>query len=181
MNPSMSYWYLPTHYVRAVCESVRLPKLSCAGGPERSMPNSNLEQLVATTVLLRPILRDLVFVGGAVTILLVTDEGAGLRRWYRAAMEAATTHQLVRDLDIRVVTAPYFLATKIEAFKGRGCRDFWASHLSKKHKQRSPCFASTSTQKSLDCWRRPNSSTPCLATCCPMQRVRQESGQSFTD
>ena len=49
-------------------------------------------------------------------------------RWYRAAMEAATTHRLARNLDIRVVTAPYFLATKIEAFKGRGGRDFWASH-----------------------------------------------------
>ena len=49
-------------------------------------------------------------------------------RWYRAAMEAATMHQLLRDLEIRVVTAPYFLATKIEAFKGRGRGDFLASH-----------------------------------------------------
>jgi len=30
--------------------------------------------------------------------------------------------------DIRVVTAPYFFATKIEAFKDRRRRDFWASH-----------------------------------------------------
>jgi len=49
-------------------------------------------------------------------------------RWYRAAMEAANTHQLFPDLEIRVVTAPYFLATKIEAFKGRGRGDFFASH-----------------------------------------------------
>ncbi len=49
-------------------------------------------------------------------------------RWYRAAMEAATTHQLFPDLEIRVVTAPYFLATKIEAFRGRGRDDFFASH-----------------------------------------------------
>jgi hypothetical protein len=34
--------------------------------------------------------------------------------------EAATTYQLFRDLEIRVVTAPYFLATKLEAFSGRG-------------------------------------------------------------
>jgi len=137
-------------------------------------------------------LGDLVFVGGAVTSLLVTDEGAGAprttldvdaiaeitsyaeyavfgerlralglsedtsegapvcrwvhsgtildvmpldekilgfsNRWYRDAMEAATTHQLSRDLEIRVVTAPYFLATKIEAFRGRGRGDFFASH-----------------------------------------------------
>jgi hypothetical protein len=37
-------------------------------------------------------------------------------------------HQLLRDLEIRAVTAPYFLATKIEAFKGRGRGDFLASH-----------------------------------------------------
>jgi len=44
------------------------------------MPNPNLEQLIATAALLRPMLEDLVFVGGAVTSLLVTDEGAGLPR-----------------------------------------------------------------------------------------------------
>jgi hypothetical protein len=38
-------------------------------------------------------------------------------RWYRAAMEASTTHELLRDLEIRAVTAPYFLATKIEAVR----------------------------------------------------------------
>lgn len=67
---------------------------------------------------------DFVFVGGAVTSLLVTDEGAGLPRtaldvdaivqiwerfrtscWYPAAMESATIHQLPRDLEIQVVTA----------------------------------------------------------------------------
>ena len=49
-------------------------------------------------------------------------------RWYPAAMEAATTRQLFRNLEIRVVTAPYFLATKMEAFRGRGRGDFFASH-----------------------------------------------------
>jgi hypothetical protein len=156
------------------------------------MPNSNLEQLYETARLLRPILPDLVFVGGSVTSILVTDEGAGAprvtldvdaiaeissyaeyaefgqrlralgfsedasegaplcrwvnsgrildvmpldehilgfsNRWYRASMEAAITHQIHRDLEIRVVSAPYFLATKIEAFKGRGKGDFLASH-----------------------------------------------------
>jgi hypothetical protein len=66
--------------VKDVFESVRLPRLSYTGGCERSMPNPNLEQLIATAALLRPILGDLVFVGGAVTSLLVTDEGAGMPR-----------------------------------------------------------------------------------------------------
>jgi hypothetical protein len=156
------------------------------------MPNPSLEQLIAAAALLRPMLEELVFVGGAVTSVLVTDEGAGVpratldvdaiaeigsyaeysafgerlralgfsedtsegaplcrwvqsgtildvmplderilgfsNRWYGVAMEAATTHQLLQDLEIRVVTAPYFLATKIEAFRGRGRSDFLASH-----------------------------------------------------
>jgi predicted nucleotidyltransferase len=155
------------------------------------MPDSNLEQLVAAAQLLRPLLGALVFVGGSVTGLLITDEAAGepritldvdaiaeitsyaeyaafgdrLRvlgftedtnegaplcrwvhagtildvmpldekilgfsnRWYRAAMDAATTRQLAEDLEIRVVTAPFFLATKLEAFKGRGKGDFSGS------------------------------------------------------
>ncbi len=44
-------------------------------------------------------------------------------RWYRAAMESSVTHGLTKDLEIRVVTAPFFLATKLEAFRGD------ASHL----------------------------------------------------
>jgi hypothetical protein len=44
------------------------------------MPNPNLERLIATAALLRPMLGELVFVGGAVTSLLFTDEGAGLPR-----------------------------------------------------------------------------------------------------
>jgi hypothetical protein len=36
--------------------------------------------------------------------------------------------RLTADLEIRVVTAPYFIATKLEAFKGRGKGDFFGSH-----------------------------------------------------
>ena len=156
------------------------------------MPRTNLERLITTAGLLRPMLGDLVFVGGAVTSLLVTDDGAGAprttldvdaiaeitshaeyavfgerlrvlgfsedtregsplcrwiyaesildvmpldesilgfsNRWYRAAMSAAIVHRLTDDLEVSVVTAPYFLATKLEAFKGRGRSDFFASH-----------------------------------------------------
>jgi hypothetical protein len=44
------------------------------------MSRTNLEHLIATADLLRPMLTELVFVGGAVTSLLVTDEGAGAPR-----------------------------------------------------------------------------------------------------
>ncbi len=49
-------------------------------------------------------------------------------RWYKAAMDTANEFEIERDIRIRVVTAPYFCATKLEAFKGRGKGDYLASH-----------------------------------------------------
>lgn len=48
-------------------------------------------------------------------------------RWYKKAIKNPITHQLANDLTIKSVTAPYLLATKIEAFHARGNRDFLAS------------------------------------------------------
>jgi len=156
------------------------------------MRDPNLDQLIAAADALRPLLPELVFVGGCVTGLLIIDEAAGeprgtidvdaiaeitsyaqyaefgdrLRslgfsedtregapvcrwvqgamildvipldekilgfsnRWYKAAMGASVTKNLRDDLEIRMVTAPYFVATKLEAFKGRGRGDFLGSH-----------------------------------------------------
>src|SRR5271166_1872548 len=155
------------------------------------MPNSNLEQLIETAALLRPMLEDLVFVGGAITSLLVTDDGAGAprttldvdaiaeitsyaeyaafgerlralgfsedtsegaplcrwihrgtildvmpldekilgfsNRWYRAAMKASIRRNIADELEIRMITAPFFVATKLEAFQGRGKGDLFGS------------------------------------------------------
>ena len=44
------------------------------------MPNSNSERLAAAATLLRPLLNDLVFVGGCVTEVLATDELQGTAR-----------------------------------------------------------------------------------------------------
>ena len=48
-------------------------------------------------------------------------------RWYRPALENA---QKVRigDYEIQIITVPYFPATKLEAFHGRGKNDFHMSH-----------------------------------------------------
>jgi predicted nucleotidyltransferase len=156
------------------------------------MANSNLELLASVGRLLRPMLSDLVFVGGCTTALLITDTAAAevrptydvdsiaeitsyaeyerfserLRQlgfvadqsagaatcrwahgdirldvmpvdervlgfsnlWYRLALETSQTVRLANDLTIRVVTAPLFLGTKLEAFKGRGKNDYFASH-----------------------------------------------------
>lgn len=49
-------------------------------------------------------------------------------RWYPEAMQHAIPYKLDRTLTIRVITAPYFLATKLEAFHGRGNGDYLFSH-----------------------------------------------------
>jgi predicted nucleotidyltransferase len=48
-------------------------------------------------------------------------------RWYRPALENAQI-RAIGQLEVRVITAPYFLATKLEAFRGRGKNDFLMSH-----------------------------------------------------
>ena len=47
-------------------------------------------------------------------------------RWYKPAIEAAAVVEL-DELELRVVTTPYFVATKLEAFRGRGKGDYYAS------------------------------------------------------
>lgn len=49
-------------------------------------------------------------------------------KWYKEAIDCFTTHQLAEGVVIRSVTAPYFLGTKLEAFKSRGNNDFMSSH-----------------------------------------------------
>ncbi|MFN7097576.1 MAG: hypothetical protein ACK4PR_08465 [Gammaproteobacteria bacterium] len=62
--------------------------------------------------------------------VMPTDEtilGFG-NRWYKQAIAFSNLYPLTENLKIRVVTAPYFLATKFEAFVTRGKMDFYASH-----------------------------------------------------
>lgn len=155
------------------------------------MKDPNLPLLEAAARILRPVLDDLVFVGGSTTGLLITDPGSagvrstldvdaitevasyaeyvglserlrslGLRedtsdgapacrwrtadvvldimptdprilgfsnQWYAPAIAAAQTVE-VAGLAVRVVTPVYFVATKLEAFRGRGHGDYAASH-----------------------------------------------------
>jgi len=156
------------------------------------MSKHNRELLAEAARLLKPLLGELVFVGGSTTALLVTDkaaaevrptydvdaiaeitsyaayadfsqrlrkcgftedisEGAPICRWrqektildvmpldehilgfsniwYKPALDSAVVHELEPDLRVRVVTAVYFCATKLEAFAGRGKNDYQSSH-----------------------------------------------------
>jgi len=48
--------------------------------------------------------------------------------WYGPALAAARGIELPSGREIRMVTGPYFLATKLKAFDGRGNRDYMMSH-----------------------------------------------------
>lgn len=156
------------------------------------MTNPNLDLLKIAAQQLRPLLEEVVFVGGCMIGLLITDEAAPdvratidvdiiaeitsyidltifsdrLRnlgfaedmdkdaptcrwkkgstkldvmpldetilgfsnRWYKPAMDQSQQLEIEKDLHIRAITAPYFCATKLEAFKSRGNGDYLASH-----------------------------------------------------
>ena len=156
------------------------------------MSKHNLELLAEAARLLKPLLGELVFVGGTTTALLITDKaaaevrptydvdaiaeitsyaayadfserlrGCGFKEdtskgapicrwrqkktildvmpldanilgfsnlWYKPALESSVEHELEPDLRVRVVTAVYFCATKLEAFAGRGKNDYQSSH-----------------------------------------------------
>lgn len=57
-------------------------------------------------------------------------EGAVLgftNRWYPEGFEHSTTVRLPDGQDIRIFSLPYLVASKLEAFKGRGRNDFMGS------------------------------------------------------
>ncbi|MGD9152312.1 MAG: hypothetical protein PVG30_01460 [Gammaproteobacteria bacterium] len=62
--------------------------------------------------------------------ILPTDEKilGFTNKWYKQAAQNATKTKLSNNLAIKHVTAPYFLATKLEAFKNRGNNDYLGSH-----------------------------------------------------
>lgn len=56
-------------------------------------------------------------------------QDSGLRHpWYEYAIQTAQTHALAHDLEVLIVTAPVFLATKLAAYEGRGGGDLLFSH-----------------------------------------------------
>ena len=62
-------------------------------------------------------------------VLALTEEALGYTNlWYESALENAIPFVLPNGVTIRIITAPHFLGTKMEAFRGRGKTDFFASH-----------------------------------------------------
>ena len=91
---------------------------------EKKLAKRGFKQSVSEAVICRWFYDDVIL------DVMPTDEnilGFG-NRWYKQAIASSMNHVLTDELKIRVVTAPYFLATKLEAFKARGNGDFYASH-----------------------------------------------------
>lgn len=67
--------------------------------------------------------------GIVVDIMPMDDPSIGFNnKWYPSGYEYAENYTLDDGQVIRILTAPYFLATKLEAFKGRGGGDGRLSH-----------------------------------------------------
>ncbi|HEY1255615.1 MAG TPA: hypothetical protein VGF01_12610 [Terracidiphilus sp.] len=67
--------------------------------------------------------------GLTLDVLALNKEVLGFTNiWYEPALKYAFTVTLSSGQSIRVITAPFFLGTKMEAFRGRGKMDFQASH-----------------------------------------------------
>lgn len=62
-------------------------------------------------------------------VLALNKEVLGFTNiWYEPALRHASRLTLPGGQTIRVIAAPFFLGTKMEAFRGRGKMDFQASH-----------------------------------------------------
>ena len=62
-------------------------------------------------------------------VMPIDEKILGLsNRWYKPAMDTAQAHELEPALRVRVVTGVFFVATKLEAFGGRGKNDYLQSH-----------------------------------------------------
>lgn len=67
--------------------------------------------------------------GILVDVMPVDESVLGFsNKWYKDALACSIIQNLSDSIRIKVISAPYFLATKLEAFKGRGNQDFLLSH-----------------------------------------------------
>jgi hypothetical protein len=94
-------------------------------------PNVALVEIVAER-LGEALRSEVVFVGGAIAGLLITDPAQpGIRPTQDVDLicdVAALSDYHRIETAVRVIRAPVFIATKLEAFHGRGGGDYLASH-----------------------------------------------------
>jgi hypothetical protein len=65
----------------------------------------------------------------AIDIMPADDSSIGVsNKWYKPGFKYLQQIELPEEISINILPAPYFLATKLEAFKDRGGNDFYGSH-----------------------------------------------------
>lgn len=67
---------------------------------------------------------------GVLVDIMPTDKGilGFSNRWYKNAISNSIAKQINPNRSINIISAPYFLATKLEAFHDRGKNDYLMSH-----------------------------------------------------
>ena len=69
------------------------------------------------------------FKGIPIDIMLAEDSAFGdSNSWYSPGFKDLKTVVIGKNINIQILSAPYFLATKFEAFKSRGFNDYRGSH-----------------------------------------------------
>lgn len=65
----------------------------------------------------------------AIDIMPADDSSIGVSNsWYKPGFKYLQQVELEEGTNINILSSPYFLATKLEAFKDRGQNDFYGSH-----------------------------------------------------
>ncbi|TDE41490.1 hypothetical protein E0I26_16330 [Flavobacterium rhamnosiphilum] len=65
----------------------------------------------------------------AIDIMPAEDSSIGVSNiWYKPGFKYLQQIELPERVSINILPSPYFLATKLEAFKDRGANDFYGSH-----------------------------------------------------
>lgn len=65
----------------------------------------------------------------AIDIMPAEDSSIGVSNiWYKPGFKYLQQIELPEGVNINILPSPYFLATKLEAFKDRGANDFYGSH-----------------------------------------------------
>lgn len=84
----------------------------------------NIQQLQLVAKALGHLRERLVFVGGCATGVLNFPN-----KWYSSAIKESVRIALPDSEKIRLITAPYFIATKLEAFYDRGGGDYMSHDI----------------------------------------------------
>lgn len=91
---------------------------------QQALRNKGFKECTEDGILCRMVLKDL-----RVDFMPDDENILGFsNKWYKGAYQKATEFSLDDNIKIRLLTPPYFVATKLEAYKGRGNNDPLGSH-----------------------------------------------------